>query len=498
MTRGRARGVPRKAPPAPARLVSRTTGVRVPRITGFPTIDIAGPTPAPFVGHLPAFFRFMDDPVGGVRRLRPYGDVVGVVRGSPALVCAFGPDRNREVLGNPTAFPHGEELVPTQPGTPLGRLSQLMVTINGDLHRRHRKLVLPAFSRVALDGYAVDVLRVTQGVVARWPRDTVVDLEALTRDLALCVAVQCLFGLDVLAGATGLGELANRFIDTFASPLTIALPYDLPGLSYRTASRLGAELIGTMEALIARRRAEPGGTDALSLLVRARDDEGETLSDDELIAETATLYIAGHETTARTLLWTLFLLERHPTVLADVLDELDAVGHPVGLADLPALPLLDRVVKESMRVLTPVPITFMRVPGAETELGGVRLPKDANVVVSPFATHHDPALFPDPERFLPARWETIKPGHFEYLPFGAGPRICVGASFAQMSIRLMLPTILQAVRPTLVAGQEVSRKTRANILGSRHGVKVRLLPPGRDGGPAPIGGDIRELVTLDG
>lgn len=471
----------------------------MPRLTGFPPTALPGP-PAPWLlGPLPRVLQFFDDPVGAVRRLRPYGDVVGVARDSPALVCVFGAERNREVLGDPARFPNDEEIVPSRPGTPLGRMSRLLVNSNGDLHRRHRKLMTPAFSRAALDAYAPEIVRVTEAMVQRWPTEGVADLDALTRDLALCVAVQTLFGLDVVAGATELGELASRFIETLSSPLSIALPYDLPGLPYARANRLGGQLLLQLEALIARKRAsaEPG-RDALALLLAARDEEDGTLSDEELLAEVVTLYIAGHETSAKALLWTLLLLERHPQVLADLYDELDQLGdRPVALADLPRLPLLDRVLKESLRVLAPVPVTFLRVPVEDTTLGTVRLPRGCNLVVSPFATHHDPDLYAEPQRFLPERWERIRPGPYEYLPFGAGPRICLGASFAQMSLRLMIPTILRHRRWAILRDHDVSRRTVGNILGARHGVRARLQAAHRERiEPEPIRGDLRELVAF--
>jgi cytochrome P450 len=234
-------------------------------------------------------------------------------------------------------------------------------------------------------------------------------------------------------------------------------------------------------------------------LLRAVDDDGTGFTDEELISEVLTLFVAGHETTAKALSWTMFLLERHPAVLADVLDELDGVlgGRSMTVADIPRLPLLDRVIKESMRVLAPVPILFLRVPSSDLPLGRFTLPKGANVVVSPYATHHDPEIYPEPQRFRPERWEGLRPSIYEYLPFGAGPRICIGAAFSQQALRLMVPTVLQRVRMAVRRDARIDRLTRGNILMPRHGIPARLQAPHRRRlVPEPVRGDVHEMVAL--
>ncbi len=479
----------------------------MPKLTGFSRVPIPGPGPFPLlgrlpqVGHIPRVFQFFDDPIATLDDLRQYGDVAAVAGGSPAFVCVFGADRNREVLTNPSGFRHDEDFINGGEGTPLARMSRVLVSINGEEHKRHRRLMMPAFARSALDGYADDIVRVSEGMIDRWPIGQVADLDVLLRDLALCMAVRSLFGLDMLTGATEMGEVAVELVETLTTPLSILLPYDLPGLPFHRAQQLGGQLLAQLEQLIARKRKadQADERDALALLIHAVDDEGGRLTDAELVAETVTLFVAGHETTAKTLTWTMFLLERHPDVLADLLDEIDGVlgGRSMTAADIPAMPLLDRVIKESMRVLTPVPTLFFRVPSANLPLGRFMLPKGANVIVSPYATHHDPELYAQPKRFLPDRWETIKPTPFEYLPFGAGPRICVGAAFAQQALRLILPTLLQRVRVQVVRDARIARLTRANILMPRYGVKAHLHAPHRDRLVVePIRGDIHELVEL--
>ena len=474
----------------------------MPQLFGFPSVPVPGPKPLPLIGVPQKLFRFLDDPVGVVMGLRPYGDVVGVIAGNPALVAVFGPDRLREVLSNPAVFQHDETIFGGPEGSQMAKLSHAIVVVNAEVHRRHRRLMMPAFQRSALEGYAAEIAGVTAAVLDQWPVDQEARVDTLTRELALRVAVRCFYGMDVQAGATELGHLAAELVETLTSPLTILTPYNLPGTPYRKAVNLADALLGRLADLVAQKRAHgPGERDALSLLVHSKDEDGSGLSDDELLAEATTLFIAGHETIAMTLAWTLFLLERHPHELDRVLDEIDAtVGEEAPtIQDFPRMPVVDRVIKESMRVIPPVPMLFLRACAKEATVGGFQLPPMANVVVSPLAAHHDPRVFPEPRRFLPDRWIDFSPPPYTYLPYGGGPRTCIGATFAAQALRIMLPMILRRFRLTLRDGAQVSRLTRANIMLFKHGLWMRVEPFDRAARPlGRMSGDVGELVELAG
>lgn len=472
----------------------------MPKILGFDSTPIPGPPPARLLGIVPRLLRFFADPISTLEELRPYGDVVALVRDNPAIVCVFGAERNREVLSDSATFQHAEDFVRGRPGTPLGRLSKAIININGEDHKRHRRLLMPAFSKAALESYAVDIADIAGRMVERWPIDRVVDLDELVREVVMCAAVQTLLGLDLTRERSDIGEIAVAFSNALAAPLAILLPYEIPGLPYRRSQKIGVQLVDRIEALIARKRKSGhDDTDALARLIHASDEDGFT--DDELVAETTVLFFAGHETTAKTLSWTLFLLERHPAVLSDVLDEIGEVlgDRPPTVDDLLRMPRLDRVLKESMRLLSSVPLLFLRVPSHDVSVGGIALPQGSNVVVSPFATHHDPAIYPNPHRFDPDRWIDLKPSLYEYLPFGAGARMCAGARFAEQAMRLILPTILQRVRPVLERDADISAMTRANILRPRNGLPARLHPADqRARSPQPIQGNMGSIVELPG
>ena len=195
------------------------------------------------------------------------------------------------------------------------------------------------------------------------------------------------------------------------------------------------------------------------------------------------------------------MLDQHPQVLAEVDDEIASTlrGAPPTLEDLPRMPLIDRVIKETMRVLAPVPTLFLRVCQSETPLGQYQLPKGANVLLPPFLTHRDPEIYSEPTRFLPGRWEQIKPSIYEYLPYGAGARVCLGAAYASQAMRLVLAMVLQRYRLTLSPNARVDAQVRANVLRPKAGLPMQILPA-RSGSAhfERARGNITTLVALPG
>lgn len=472
----------------------------MPQLFGFEKVaTLRGPKPFPVIGTMGSLFRLLDDPVGVVMDLRHQGDVVALMDQNPAVVCVFGAERFREVLTQPAVFNHDEKLFQAPDGTAMNRIRFSMVTINGDRHRRHRKLMQPAFQKSALDGYATDIVTITRVMLDQWKVGDVSMVDDLCREAALAMAMKCLYGLDIGTDAQELGHLAAEWVKTLTAPTTILLPFNIPGTGYWKELKYAEAVVGHLQALIERKRqvGDVEQKDALSLLINARDTDVEPLSDDELIAEASTLFVAGHETTAMTLAWTLLLLERHPAVHAALMAELDEVlaGRDPGPDDLPKMVVLDRVIKESMRVLTPVPTLFMRVCSDATTVGGFDIPQNSNVVISPLTIHHDPVLYPEPKRFLPDRWINMTPAPYTYMPFGSGARACIGLLFAERALRLMLPMILQRFRFSVPAGTRIDRLTRGNILQPRQGLPMLIesaSAPARQS--VPIVGDILELL----
>ena len=285
--------------------------------------------------------RFFADPVGRMRALYgQYGPLAALVDRSPALILACGAEHNREVLTRPDLFQHNSEIpVRTPPGSALARFNQVLPFLNGDVHHRRRRLMQPALQRSAIEAYAPDIAAVTEATLRSWPTGVQVDLAALIRALTAAVVIRCLFGLDPGGRGEELARSEAELLQALSSPLTIALPLPLPGTPYRRALTRSAALEGQLRALLVAKRAQsPAGSDVLATLLAARDEAGNALTDGELLGECNGLFVAGHDTTAQTLVWTIFLLTQHPERQAELLAEQDAIlaGAPPRPAELSA------------------------------------------------------------------------------------------------------------------------------------------------------------------
>lgn len=470
-----------------------------------PHTSIPGPPPLPLVGERGNFLRFFASPFQGLLDLhRRYGDIAGLTAGSSSMVCAFGAEHNRRVLSDDATFlADSQPPFPIPEGSALKRLMQGdMMAKNGDDHRRLRRLVMPAFQKARLLSYCDDIVNSTE----RWLRGvvpgTTVDISAALLDLMLDVILQCLFGIDASADTDPLGPLAISVLEGYSSPLNIILPFDLPGTPFRKLLRSCEMMEGRLLRLIRERHANAGGRDAFSILVHAHEEDGSRLSDEELVAQSSLIYVAGYETTAMSLTWTLLMLALHPEVLCDVEDEVDAVlrGEPPKIEHIERMPLLDAVIKETARLLPATPILSFRLVGEQVTLGTLTLAKGSKLLLSPLITHRMGDVFPQPTRFLPDRWSRIVPTPFEYMPFGAGPRMCLGAAFASNAARLILPMILQRLRFSLAPDSRVSLQLKGISMAPKNGLRMQVVsrraPRPRPAPRAPLRGDLGALFDL--
>ncbi len=485
------------------------------------------------VGALGNMVRFVRDPIGGAGRLfARYGRVASVVRApvrivnpgpgwgtgilataaGAGVVLVNGADLNREVLTqheryqmvalSGRLFPTSRS--PTSRERPLLRTMTGLFHVNGDEHRRHRRLLMPAFHKTHIDAYRDDMVRITESLLERYRPGAVRDVHADMTELTLRVATKTLFGGEEGDRGLRLSQMMQRWLLTMMSP-AMMVRGDLPGMPYwrflnftHEIDRATVAIVRDKRAQTSRAGAPSGATDMLSTLIAARDEDGSALDEDDLIGHTGVIFAAGHETSTNALAWTFLLLSQHPQVASDLTDELDAVlrGAPPSVDDLARLPLLDAVVKESMRVLPPVPM-HPRIVAQDSELAGHRLPAGSEIFLSIFHMHHDPDVFPDPDAFRPRRWESAKPSVYEYNPFSAGPRMCIGASFATMEIKMVLATLLQRFRLEMPAeGARVNPRV-AITMAPRGGLQMRVRAKG-DGARSPGGvrGRVRRLVTL--
>jgi cytochrome P450 len=464
-----------------------------------PRAPIPGPRAVPLLGTMGSVLRFFGDPVGTLLALhRRYGKLATLADGDPAMIVALHPDYNRQILSdNRLFFNFAQAPLPVPKGSAPERLLDALTSMNGDRHKQHRRLLMPAFSKAALDGYRAEMITITEAALAEMRTGETLDLNRAMVELTLRIALKCLFDVVPRDGEENLGVMATDFLAGLISPAAAIFPYMLPGTPYRRFRKLSERLESRMSAIIAARRKNPGRRDMLSILIEAHDEDGTRLTDSELLGHSAVMYVAGHETTAYTLSWTLFLLAQHPSLLAEVAAEArDACGTSPPTGDT-KLPLLDRVLKESQRLLPATPYMFIRQATAGFRLDGHDLPADTGFIVSPLITHRLPELYENPLRFDPERWTKLNPTAYEYLPFGAGPRLCIGMGFASQALRIVLPMFLARFAVELVDGAKVSRKVQGITMGPKFGLPMKLLASGSSTRRAQnVRGDIHELVQI--
>ncbi|MEM7153989.1 MAG: cytochrome P450 [Myxococcota bacterium] len=465
-----------------------------------PASELPGLWPIPLVGRALGFPRLFRDPLRILPQLhREYGEIAALNRGDASLVCAFGPSHNQQLLPYARTFEHFAELPMRVPAdSALARTQSNLTAINGQTHRRQRRLMMPAFGKSATHGHRDDMVAVAERHLAQWKPGQHIDIAQAMLELTLDVMTKCLFGLDPGGDAAELGSMGKEFLQRVISPATALLPVGWPFTPYGKLLRLTERLERHLLTMIESRREQGAeGRDVLSILVRAHDEDGSRLTDVELIGNMGLLFVAGHETTAYALTWALLLLAQHPQVRADLHDELSAElhGEAPTVEQLDRLPLLDAVVKESLRLLPPTYMMFVRRATEAFELAGYELPAGSLVVLSPLITHHLPELYDQPQRFVPARWAERKVSPFEFLPFGAGPRLCLGAAFADQEIRLVLAMIMQrfAMGPADVGTIDVA--PRGITMGPKEPISMALHRP--DEAPrtaATVGGSVRDWV----
>jgi cytochrome P450 len=324
-----------------------------------------------------------------------------------------------------------------------------LLVSEGDLWRRQRRLMGPAFHQGELKSYSDVMSALAREAVAGWQSGEIRNVHEDMMALTLNIVAKLLFGANLAADARDIGTTISTLMEDFSGQLGLRAltPFArFPTPSMRRIRRGIREMDRIIYAIIAARRdaADPGG-DLLGLLLRARDEDGGRMDDRQLRDEALTLFVAGHETTALALTYALYLLAAHPEEQGALAAELDEVlaGRDADFADLERLKRTEAVLLEAMRLYPPA-WSIGRESLVDVEVGGYRLPKGSTFFISQWVMHRDPDLFADPERFLPGRWVgdlQRRLPRFAYFPFGGGPRVCIGNRFAMMEATLILAAL---------------------------------------------------------
>ncbi|MGI9165226.1 MAG: cytochrome P450 [Pyrinomonadaceae bacterium] len=336
-----------------------------------------------------------------------------------------------------------------------------LLTSEGDSWLRRRRLAAPAFHGQRVESYGRVMVDYAERMLSRWRDGEVRDIHQEMMHLTMQIVTKTLFDIEMTGAAAdevgqafnmATAEVGARFRRPFKIPESIPIPGNL---RYRRAVRRLNELV---YGIIKERRGDHGDRgDFLSMLLAARDENGSAMSDEQLRDEVITLFLAGHETTALVLTWTWYLLSQHPEKEAKLFAELDSVlgGRAPTVNDIPRLLYTEMIAYESMRLYPPA-YAFGRQSLADCEIGGYHIARGTTLFLSPWVIHRDERYFENGEQFEPERWkdDLIKRlPKLAYVPFGGGPRVCIGNSFALMEATLLLATIARSFKLRLVTNK---------------------------------------------
>ena len=361
---------------------------------------------------------------------------------------------------------------------------QSMIVISGEKHKRQRQLLMPPFHGERMRNYSQQICDITQDVASKWTVDRPFVARTAMQEITMRVILQVVFGLDEGPRLQQLSPLLAAIIETIGSPLRSSMLF-LPFMqqdwgSWSPWGRIKQQQRKIEELMndeIAERRLQPDDnrTDILSLMMAARDENGEPMTNEELRDELMTLLFAGHETTATALAWAFYWIHSLPSVRQKLLQELDSLGENPDPMEISRLPYLSAVCQETLRIYPVGMLTFPRVVREPVEVMGYQLEPGTMIFGSIYLTHHREDLYPEPLQFKPERFLERQFSPYEYVPFGGGSRRCIGLALAQLEMKLVLAKILQNFDLVLAEKKPVQAKRRGVTLGPAGGVRMALL-----------------------
>ena len=453
-------------------------------------------------------WRFAREPLVTTRRIfETAGPFVILAEGLPVirptravmlgvpLVLTAGSPFHQELLSKPAIW-RGASLLPGGPrGSAARRMSAGLTRLTGDRHVHYRRLLLQPLHRANVHAMAEKMAHCAAAEIAAWPLEQDIDLSEYARRLMRDIALELLFGGCSEQSRT-IADRVSRLMERKWDSSVIAFPVNLPVTPYGRVVR-DAEIL---ERLILQwaetRRGDLDESDLASIIVNTSDPDGNPPDDAVIVGQLGSLIAAAFEASHSVLLWTLVLLLQNPRVAAVLLDELrDKLGgQSPALVKAGELPYLDAVVKESMRVLPPVPLQI-RVAQSDTTIAGHEVPKGTRVMLNTFLTNRMADVYRDADSFRPERWFEIAPSAFQFPVFSGGPFTCPGSLFGSTAVKIALAAILSRCSMDLLPAR-IDYRVQPT-LRPRNGIAMRLRL--RDGGApkaARITGTINALVRL--
>ena len=409
-----------------------------------------------------------------------YGDIFTMrLVGFPPLVFLSDPQAIKEIFAIDTkqfdAGRSNEILVSL-----LG--SNSLVLLDGDRHKQQRKLLMPPFHGEKVKSYGETICQITREVGNQWQPHQPFLASKVMQDVTLEVILQAVFGLREGERYQQLKPLLASLLDLTGSPLRSSILFfpwlqqDLGGWSpWGKVVRQRRQVYHLLQAEIDERRSHQSsitGNDVLSLMLLARDEDGQAMSDPELKDELMTMLVAGHETTATVLAWALYWIHKLPAVKAKLLQELNDLADNTDAMAIASLPYLTAVAHESLRIYPIVPIVFPRIAKQEVIINGQSFPPETTLVPCIYLLHHREDLYPEPKQFKPERFLARQFSAWEFIPFGGGNRRCLGYALAMLEIKLVLATILTNFPLKLADEQPVKPRRRGLTIATSNGVPL--------------------------
>jgi cytochrome P450 len=435
-----------------------------------------GPKGKPLIGLFPEFRK--DPPAFLLDVAQRHGDIAYFKLGPQHMYLLNKPEYVQDVLVTQSSKFMKSRIM--QRAKVL--LGEGLLTSEGQVHLRQRRLAQPAFHRQRIAGYAATMVQCARRTAGKWTDGETRDISEDMMRLTLAVVAQTLFGADVDSDANEIGQALTDVLGMFNLMLIpfADLLQKLPLPSMRRFERARSFLDKTIYDIVnERRKTDEDRGDLLSMLLLAQDEQGDggSMTDTQVRDEALTLFLAGHETTANALTWSWYLLSQHPEVEARMRAELQTVleGRAPTFDDLPQLRYTEMIFAESMRLYPPA-WAISRLVTEDHFAADYRIPAGSIVMMSPYVMHRNPKYFPEPERFDPQRWtpeaRETRP-KFSYFPFGGGPRVCIGERFAWTEGVLVLATIAQNWHMRLEPGHRVAHHAQIT-LRTRYGMRMQL------------------------
>ncbi len=419
------------------------------------------------------------DPIGFQKKYsQKYGDIFSIrLTGIGPFVIIGNPQAIQEIFSKDSQFHIGRA---NKLAEPLIGKNSLML-MDGDYHRRERKLLTPPFHGEKIQAYAQKIIDVTEEIANRWQIGESFIVRSTMQKVSLEIILQVVFGLSEGKRYKQIKPLLTDWLDMTDSPLRSSMLFFKflqkdwgKWTPWGRMKQIHNKIYNLLQAEIEEKRTkiDNTGKDILSLMMAVRDEDGQAMSDAELKDELITILFAGHETTATTLSWAFYEIYRNPDVIEKLQREFYCLGENPSPMEIAKLPYLTAVCQETLRMYPVIPVTFPRIAKSPIKIAGYQFDAETTFMPSIYLVHYQEDLYPEPEQFKPQRFLERQYSPSEFFPFGGGSRRCLGYALALLEMKLVLATVISKYQLALAEDKPVKIQRRGFTLAPTGGVKV--------------------------